>query len=241
MGDKRMISREVVETDRFLDMPLSAQALYFHLNLYADDEGFVSSPRKVQRSLGCTYDDLKLLIAKAYVIPFESGIVVITHWYILNSLRKDRCKDTIYQREKALLTITDGGEYQLSTDCQPSDNQLSTNCPPNISKVNNISQNKTSKDNPPNGETADQTKTEKQKKVRFIPPTIDEIKAFCAESGISIDAAYFIDYYNANGWQVGKHKMQDWKATVRNWNRRNNGTQTNNAPVNNGSDLDGIF
>ena len=89
-------------------------------------------------------------------------------------------------------------------------------------------------DNPPNGGST-------KKQARFIPPAVDEVKNYCVGNGYDVDAERFCDYYASTGWQVGKHKMRDWKATVRNWNRRNNGAQINNAPVNNGCDLDELF
>lgn len=84
MANKRMFSLSVVDTDRFLDMPVSTQALYFHLGMHGDDDGFVSSPRKIARAAGCNDDDLRLLIQKNYIIPFESGVVVITDWRLNN-------------------------------------------------------------------------------------------------------------------------------------------------------------
>lgn len=77
MANRRMFSRDVVETDRFLGMPLTSQALYFHLGMEADDDGFVPSPRKVQRAVGCTEGDLKHLASCGYIIPFESGVIQI--------------------------------------------------------------------------------------------------------------------------------------------------------------------
>lgn len=84
MANKRMFSLDVIDTDKFTDMPLSAQALYFHLGLRADDDGFVASPRKIMKIVDCKQDDMKILIAKGYIIPFESGIIVIRHWKMHN-------------------------------------------------------------------------------------------------------------------------------------------------------------
>ena len=89
MAQKRMFSLQVTDTDRFLDMSASAQALYFHLGMHGDDDGFMSSPRKIARIAGCNDDDLRLLAAKGYIIPFESGVVVITDWNINNTLKND--------------------------------------------------------------------------------------------------------------------------------------------------------
>lgn len=113
MASKRMFSLAVVETDKFLDMPTSAQALYFHLGMHGDDDGFVPAPKKIMRSVGGSTDDLRLLVTKGYVIPFESGVIVISDWNINNNLRNDRYKATIFQREKALLKKDTTGRYAL--------------------------------------------------------------------------------------------------------------------------------
>lgn len=135
-----MISKKITDTDKFLAMPLSTQALYFHLNTHGDDYGFVDKAKTVQRTIGASEDDLKLLIAKQYIIPFESGVVVIKDWFVHNIIRKDRLKETDYIDEREKLQITQKRSYEytdnLTTNCQPNDNQLTTNCPPNLTKPN---------------------------------------------------------------------------------------------------------
>lgn len=103
MAQRRMFSRKITETDHFLEMPLSSQALYFHLNMGADDEGFIDKAKTIQRTIGASDDDMKLLIAKGFLIPFESGVVVIRHWRIHNYIQADRFQATIYQGEKEQL------------------------------------------------------------------------------------------------------------------------------------------
>ena len=98
MADRRMFAKTIIDSDSFLDMPLSTQALYFHLSMRADDDGFINNPKKVQRMIGCSEDDLKLLVAKNFIIPFESGIVVIKHWKIHNYIRGDFTDGTAQQR-----------------------------------------------------------------------------------------------------------------------------------------------
>lgn len=109
-----MFAKTIIDSDAFLDMPLSAQALYFHLSMRADDDGFINNPKKIQRMIGASDDDCKLLIMKQFIIPFESGIVVIKHWRIHNYIQKDRYAPTIYQEEKSALTINKNREY---TEC----------------------------------------------------------------------------------------------------------------------------
>ena len=114
MADRRMFAKTIIDSDAFLDMPLSSQSLYFHLSMRADDDGFLNNPKKVQRMIGASDDDLKLLIAKKFLIPFESGVVVIKHWRIHNYIQKDRYKESKYIEEKTTLTIDQNGAY---TEC----------------------------------------------------------------------------------------------------------------------------
>lgn len=115
MARKRMFDLEIVDTDIFLEMPQSTQNLYFHLGMRADDDGFVSNPKKIIRTIGANDDDLRILFSKQFVIPFESGIVVIRHWKLNNYLRKDRYTETIYKTEKKMLVEDENGIYNLNT------------------------------------------------------------------------------------------------------------------------------
>lgn len=127
MPKKRMFSQQITESDAFLEMPLSTQALYFHLNMNADDDGFVNSPKRISRMIGASDDDLKLLIAKNFVIPFETGVVVIKHWKINNYIRKDRYTPTVYTEEMGNLTTKKNGAYTVGIPLGiPSDNQTDT-------------------------------------------------------------------------------------------------------------------
>lgn len=116
MANRRMFSKDVVETDKFLNMPLTSQALYFHLGMEADDDGFVSSPKKVQRSIGCSEGDLQILASRGFIIPFESGIVVLVHWKQNNYIQADRYRKTVHKEEAALLQ-NDNYVYSLVPTC----------------------------------------------------------------------------------------------------------------------------
>ena len=126
MANKRMFSVDVVETDAFLDLPPKVQALYFHLGMRADDDGFVSSPRTIVRTIGCNAGDLKQLEAAGYVTSFNSGVLVVTDWKVNNFLRKDRHANTVHQSELAQLTELSTGRYILGGSGQPNNNQRST-------------------------------------------------------------------------------------------------------------------
>lgn len=118
MAERRMFAKTIIDSDAFLDMPLSTQALYFHLSMRADDEGFVNNPKKIQRMTGASDDDVKLLIAKRFVIPFESGVCVIKHWLIHNYIQKDRFKPTVYKDERASLVVKQNKSYSImDTEC----------------------------------------------------------------------------------------------------------------------------
>jgi len=126
-----MFSQQIIDSDAFLDMPLSAQALYFHLSMRADDDGFINNPSKIQRVIGANKNDLDLLLAKSFIIGFETGVVVIKHWLMHNYIRKDRYQPTPYQEEKARLSVKENDAYTLG---QPHDNQVTTNGQPRIGK-----------------------------------------------------------------------------------------------------------
>lgn len=133
MANRRMFSLDIVNTDPFLDMPVSAQNLYFHLGMRADDDGFIASPKRITNMVGCNADDLKLLIAKGFVIQFDSGVVVITHWKVNNYLRQDRYRPTLHQSEKALIEDNDSG-YVLSTFGIPMVDKMETQVKREIGK-----------------------------------------------------------------------------------------------------------
>lgn len=149
MAERRMFTQKIVDSDAFLEMPLSTQALYFHLNMRADDDGFLNNPKKIQRIVGASDDDLKLLIAKRFVLGFESGVVVIKHWRMHNLLRKDRYQPTQYQEEFSRLKLKKNSAYTeacdyLTTEWQPSDTQMTTQYSigkDSIVKINNNNNN----------------------------------------------------------------------------------------------------
>ncbi|MCZ0717852.1 conserved phage C-terminal domain-containing protein [Aerococcus kribbianus] len=121
MATRRMFSRKITESDAFLDMPTSAQCLYFHINMSADDDGFVGNVKTIKRMVGSSDDDLRLLMAKEFLIPFESGVVVIRDWKIHNYIQKDRYHETFYKSEKSELIERENKQYQrletVDTEC----------------------------------------------------------------------------------------------------------------------------
>lgn len=111
MAERRMFSKSIIDSDMFLDMPQSCQLLYFHLAMRADDDGFINNPKRIMRDVGCHEDDLRVLAAKKFIIPFDNGVVVIKHWRIHNYIRKDTYHETRYKQQKDMLMLNENGEY----------------------------------------------------------------------------------------------------------------------------------
>ena len=145
MAERRMFSKEIIDSDAFLDMPVSTQNLYFHLGMRADDQGFVNSPNKIMNTCKASKNDIDLLVLKSFIIPFASGVVVIKHWLINNLIRADRLKPTRYQEEYMQLNVKNNDAYSLSAGAIV--NQLTTKCQPN-DRVGKDSIGKDSIDNP---------------------------------------------------------------------------------------------
>ena len=205
MAERRMFAKTIIDSDAFLDMPLSTQALYFHLAMRADDEGFVNNPKKIQRMIGASDDDCRILASKRFILTFQSGIIVIKHWKIHNYIQSDRFKETVYLEEKTMLALDDNKAYtERIQDVSTLDTQYS------IGK-DSIA------------------KSSIEKKVaeaplsckRFVKPTLEEVREYCLSRKNNIDAQQFIDFYESKGWKVGNQSMKDWKACVRTWEQRN--------------------
>lgn len=206
MAQRRMFSLQVIDTDRFMDMPLSAQALYFHLGMHGDDDGFVSSPRKIARAAGCNDGDLRLLASSGYIIPFESGVIVITDWNVNNTLKNDRYHETVYTEERSQISLDSSGKYILGTNMVPEVFHLGSNTEPehNLTKHNKT-----------------ESVADKPPRARFVPPTVEEVQAYCAEKGYSVDPQLFVAHYETNGWvQSSGRPIKNWKSAVVTWDRR---------------------
>lgn len=127
MAERRMMSKKIIHSDAFLDMPATSQNLYFHLLLEADDEGFVNSPKRIQRNIGATDGDAQMLIAKKFILSFESGVIVIKHWRIHNYIQNDRFKVSSHFEERSKLVIKENNAYSLDDGYS-----VDTNCTPSI-------------------------------------------------------------------------------------------------------------
>ena len=168
MAERRMFAKTIIDSDAFLDMPLSTQSLYFHLSMRADDDGFINNPKKIQRMIGASDDDLKLLMAKSFIITFESGIVVIKHWKIHNYLRSDRYKETVYQDEKSQLMVKKNKAYTLSGVSIGIPEVYQSDPQERIGKDRKAQDNK-----------------------KFTPPSVEEVREYCQERKNMVDADRF--------------------------------------------------
>lgn len=208
MAKRRMFSLDVVDTDTFLDLPASSQSLYFHLGMRADDDGFVSSPKRITAMVNASSDDLKLLMAKGFVIPFDSGVCVIRDWKINNYIQRDRYTPTLYMEEKKHLSCKKSGQYDYSdTPCIQSVSELDTQG--RVVEDRRVKSKSVKAASPPHA-------------ARFTPPTLAEVQAYVSERQSPVDPQGFLDFYAAKGWLVGKTPMRDWKAACRNaesWER----------------------
>lgn len=202
MAERRMFAKTIIDSDAFLDMPLSTQALYFHLSMRADDEGFINNPKKIQRVVGATEDDLKLLMAKNFIISFESGVVVIKHWRLHNYLQNDRIKPTVYTDERNKLTLKPNKVYTLeNTECIQNGYNSYTQDSIEERSIEEIS----------------------IERGEGNTPSLEEIKRYIEENNYKVNAERFFDYYESQGWRKSNgQNIRDWKAAVRSWTRINN-------------------
>lgn len=205
MAERRMFAKSIVLSDAFLDMPLTARCLYFTLGMLADDDGFVSSPKAIMRQCGASQDDMSVLISKRYVLSFESGVIVIKHWRINNYLRSDRYQGTTYIEEKEMLTTDKKGAYVEAVGIPPGIPSMGI---PSIGK--------------------DRLGKESKDKRKFVPPSLEDVKAYAHERGDKVDPQKFFDYYEAGNWIDSKGKpVRNWKQKMINWEDDKKKTETN--------------
>jgi DnaD/phage-associated family protein len=131
MAERRMFAKSVIDSDLFLDMPPTTQMLYFHLAMRADDDGFINNPRRIQRMIGASDDDMRILIAKQFILTFQSGVIVIRHWKIHNYIQKDRYRPSTCE-EKDFVHLDNTKAYEISDtkcihDVSKEDTDLDTN------------------------------------------------------------------------------------------------------------------
>lgn len=206
MAERRMFSKQIIDSDAFLEMPLSSQALYFHLSMRADDDGFVNNPNKIARVIGSNKNDLDILVAKRFILTFDSGVIVIKHWRINNYLQSDRIKPTIYQEEMYSLDIKDNKSYTEKTPCIQTVSKPYTQC--SVVK-NSIDKNSI------DYKECESTNTSHTRKAE---PTLEEVNQFFKEIDAVTDGTKFFFHYQSAGWKIKGSPIEDWKAKAKLWN-----------------------
>ncbi len=225
MAERRMLTKKVTDDDNFMSLSSSAQALYLHLSMSADDDGFNNQVAISMFKAHASVDDLKYLLEKRYVYQFENGVIVIKHWRMANALRKDRYTPTVFKEEFKQLKLKENGSYTMNYDDFLEDGcQLVASCLPE-DRLGKDSIDKISIDKDKKEKDIDKSISTK-KSPKFTPPTLDEVEQYCLERANGIDAQAFIDFYESKGWMIGKNKMKDWKAAVRTWERKNKKSKT---------------
>ena len=197
MAERRMFTKKVTDDDNFMALSASAQALYLHLSMAADDDGFCNQISISMFKAHASVQDLEALLDKRYIYQFENGVIVIKHWRMANALRKDRYNPTVFQDELKQLGLKDNGSYtRLPDGCQ-----MVASSAPQV--------------------RLDKVRLDKDKKEkRFTPPALEEVTEYIREKDYKVDPEAFIDFYASKGWKVGNQAMKDWKAAVRTWARR---------------------
>lgn len=218
MAERRMFAKAVIGSGRFLRMPATARLLYYDLGMEADDDGVVEAFR-VMRTTGANEDDLKILAAKGLVRVLNDELVtLISDWKINNYIQKDRYHRSVYADMLG----------DMDTTCIQSVYNMDTSGIPSASKADTEVREGKDRDRDRSGQSMDREgdtdaapAQKKSKKKEFVPPTVEDVREYCTAQGYgTIDPEGFVDYYAANGWKVGNQAMKDWKATVRNWARR---------------------
>ena len=201
MAERRMFTKKVTDDDNFMSLSSSAQALYLHLTMSADDDGFCNQVSLSMFKAHASVQDLEALLEKRYIYQFENGVIVIKHWRMANALRKDRYTKTAFLEELAKLELKENGAYTWLPDgCQT----VAVCLPQDSIDKNRVDKNRLDK--------------REGTRSRFVRPTLDEVSEYIKVQKYEVDAEKFIDYYESVGWTVGRNKpMKDWKAAVRTW------------------------
>jgi hypothetical protein len=231
MAERRMFAKSIIDSDMFLDMPVTAQLLYFQLGMRADDDGFLNNPKRIMRDVRSSEDDMKVLIAKRYIIPFESGVVVIRHWRIHNYLRSDRYKPTLCE-EKNLIVAGENKVYEL-VDTAGMQSGIPAGIPSGRQEGNpgkvRLELGKSSIDKSIyNAEVVDEPPppTKKRQAKKFVPPTLEEVTAYVQEKRLNVNPQTFFEYYEAGNWHDGSGKpVKAWKQKCHTWAMHETGTQ----------------
>lgn len=219
MAERRMFAKSIINSGKFLKMPPTSRLLYYDLGMAADDDGVVEA-YSVMTQTKATEDDLRVLVAKGYVrILNEDLVSLICDWQTNNTIRSDRYHPSIYAE-----LIQQPTDNQLTTNWQPSDNQMETEV--------RLGKDRIGKDRIEDSKGGENSPPAPTPSKRFTKPTLEEVRAYCQERKNCVNAEKFVDYYDSNGWKVGKNPMKDWKAAVRTWEKNRFDKQGDTAQKN---------
>lgn len=214
MAERRMFTKKVTDDDRFIALSASAQALYLHLSMNADDDGFCNQLSTAMFKAHASVQDLEALLERRYIYQFDDGVIVIKHWRMANALRKDRYTMTAFKEDLAILGIDENGAYTMSHEDDMVAKWLPDGCQVVATGKDSIDK-----------DSIDKISIEK-KRGGFVKPTIEEIKAYVIEKGYHFDPEAFFSFYESNGWKVGKNPMKSWQSACITWEKR----EDNSAP-----------
>lgn len=217
MGNRRMFSMDIVNTDAFLDLPISSQALYFHLGMRTDDRGYVANARTIIKMTGSSLGDLETLINKKFVLFREGNLILIKHFKINNYIQKDRFKETNYIEDLKTLFFDENGSYTETPTDKPCIQSVSSSVY-KVDTQDKISKVKLSKDT-----TRDRACTHEE-----ALPTCEQVVKFCEENKLNVNPKAFFNFYEATGWKVNGNSISNWKALVRTWDSRCEDKRKNN-------------
>lgn len=206
-----MFTKKITDDENFMTLSSSAQALYLHLSMCADDDGFSNQVSVCMFKAHASVQDLQALLEKRYIYQFENGVIVIKHWRMANALRKDRYTPTVFKEELSKLRLKDNGSYTMTNEDEitrlPFGCHVVADCLP---------QDRIGKDSIGN---IKESNTNVLPKKKFIPPTVDEVQDYLDSVGSKVDAEAFVAFYDSKGWMVGKNKMKSWKSAIVTWEK----------------------
>lgn len=212
MAKNRCFCFDVLQEKQFCSLSFRARWLYILLNYEADNDGFIRSVDYVLRICSAGIEDLEALVSIGYLIRFDTGVLLISHWNKHHSIRPDRRGKTAFQEELSQIVSDSSGIYRLKSAVLEDNTVSKPDTKPEITKPKSSIR----KSQPEKSRV-----TEKKTLPRFTPPSLDEVKAFIEENQYHVDPQKWFSYYEANGWMVGKNKMKSWEASIRYWEHNN--------------------
>jgi len=219
MADRRMLTKRVTDDDHFLALSASAQALYLHLSMSSDDDGFCRQVAVCMFKAHASTSDLEALLKNRYVYQFENGVIVIKHWRMANALRKDRYTPTIFKEELAQLALDENGSYALMTERLPNGCQMVANCLPQ----DRLGKDRLGKDRIGEDNSSEKKAIPAPKKPKY--PTLDEVREYANTMNLNVDPDAFYEYFNTPNvdgeiWVDSRgSKVKNWKQKMQTWNR----------------------